>query len=220
MLDNKLNTMRNLFIILLILPLSLFSQTTEKLSEAKSFSLGIVPQYTAINGLRFDLDFRLKNKPNHYIVVAPQLYISTKANWDWDYKTMAGAGLELQHKIFLNDESVKDAIYVAYGPVFNYFSVTDEGLTAKEFIDNGGNYIGLVEQDMTTNIFKFGGNFIIGVKFTIGESLFIDPFVGLGIRFSVDDKTTGLHGYYNEWWGDMGYSGTLLVGGIRIGVYL
>ncbi len=188
--------------------------------EAKSFSLGIVPQYTAINGMRFDLDFSLKNKPNHCIVVAPQLYISTRGNWDWDYKSMAGAGLELQYKIFLNEKPGNEAVYFAYGPVFNYFSVTDEGLTVKEFIDNGGNYIGLVEQEMTTNIFKLGGNFLIGVKFTLGESLYIDPYIGLGIRFSFDDKTTGLHGYYNEWWGDMGYSGTLLVGGIRLGVFL
>lgn len=212
--------MRKIFIILLILPFSLYSQTTDNRSETKSFSLGIVPQYTAINGMRFDLDFRLKNKPNHYLVLAPQVYVSTRGNWDWDYKNMAGAGLELQHKIFLNDVAVKDAIYLAYGPVFNFFSVTDEGLTVKEFIDNGGNYIGLVEQDMTTNIFKLGGNFLIGVKFTLGGSLYIDPYIGMGIRFSFDDKTTGFHGYYNEWWGDMGYSGTLLVGGIRLGVFL
>ena len=72
--------------------------------------------------------------------------------------------------------------------------------------------------EITTHIYKFGGNFIIGAQIVIGQVMYIDPYIGLGIRFSFDDQSKGLHGYYNEWWGDMGYSGTLMVGGVRFGL--
>lgn len=211
--------MKYLFVLLLMVPLSVFSQA-DYVDKEKTFSLGIVPQYAIINGIRADFDLEIKNKPNHRFVLSPLIFISTKSNLAWDYNSMVGAGLELQHKIFLKYEPNKKGVYFAYGPTFNYFSVTDEGLTAKQFIDNGGNYIGLVEDEMTTGIYKLGGNFILGIQYVISDFLYIDPYFGIGFRFSFDDTTTGLHTYYNDWWGDMGYSGTLMVGGIRIGVFL
>lgn len=211
--------MRYLLILLLILPFSIFSQTKETEAEPSSFSFGIVPQYAILNGIRVDLDIKLNNK-NHWLVIAPQFYISNNANFDWDFNSMTGAGIELQHKIFMKNMPNKRGVYFAYGPVFNFFSVKDDGLTAREFVENGGNYIGLIDEEMTTKIYKTGGNFLVGYQFVIADFLYIDPYVGVGIRFSFDDKTTGLHNYYNEWWGDLGYSGTLMVGGVRIGILL
>ena len=220
-MDYKILTMRYFLItILLILPISLFSQTEAPQPELRNFSLGIVPQYAIINGIRFDMDFKLKNKPNQSIVVAPQLYISTREKLFWNYNSMMGVGLELQHKIYLNKEYQSEGIYFAYGPTFNMSSVKDDGLVVQEFIDNGGNYIGLVNEEISTNIYKLGGNFILGVQLVVSDYLYIDPYVGIGIRFSFDNKTSGLHTYYDDWWADMGYSGTLMVGGIRIGVFL
>lgn len=107
--------------------------------------------------------------------------------------------------------------YFSYGPVFNYFSVKDDGLTAQNYEDEGGNYIQLTESEMTTNIYKIGGNVIFGLQCLI-DNFYIDFYAGTGMRFSYDNKTSGLHSYYNDWWGDMGYSGTLMVGGFRFGV--
>ena len=151
-------------------------------------------------------------------MVAPQFYVSKRPNLDWDYKNMSGAGIEIQHKIFLGDQQSRRATYFAYGPVFNYFSVTDNGLVSRSFVDNGGNFIDLVEKDFNTRIFKLGGNIIMGLQYLVGDYMYIDPYVGVGIRFSYDNQSEGLHDGYNEWWGDMGYSGTLMVGGIRIGI--
>ena len=210
--------MKNILFILLFLPWILLSQPiSEKAMEQKSFGLGIVPQYAISNGFRVDLDFKLNDK-NHWLVVAPQLYISSRTNLDWDYNSMVGTGVELQHKIYLKKEQAQRNVYFAYGPVFNYFSVKDDGLTAREFVENGGNYIGLVEDEMTTAIYKIGGNLIFGIQFIILENFYLDSYIGTGMRFSFDNQTTGLHNYYNEWWGDMGYSGTLMVGGFRFGV--
>ncbi len=210
--------MKYLLFVLLLLPQLVFSQVTiDQPEEQKTFSLGIVPQYAIVNGFRIDLDFRL-NERNQWLVVAPQMYINNKANLDWDYNSMIGAGVELQHRIYLKKEMSSRNVYFGYGPVFNYFSVQDDGLTTRQFVEDGGTYIGLEEGEMTTNIYKIGGNLIFGIQCLIADNFYFDSFIGTGMRFSFDDKTTGLHEYYNEWWGDMGYSGTLMVGGFRFGV--
>ena len=209
--------MRYILFVILLFPVLTNAQPTEKEIEKRAFKLGVVPQYAIINGARFDLDFRMK-KPNHWITVAPQVYIRDQGNLDWDYHSMFGAGIEIQHKIFLTSQAQNRSIYIAYGPVFNFFSVKDNGLTARQFVENGGTYIGLIEDELTTNIYKIGGNLIFGIQYIISERFYIDPYLGTGIRFSFDNRTSGLHGYYNDWWSDMGYSGTLIVGGMRFGV--
>lgn len=209
--------MRKLLFLLVFIPFSVFSQDDEIVPAETKFSVAIVPQYAFISGLRTDFDFKLNSK-NHWLVVAPQLYLSNSDNFSNEYNSMFGVGLEIQHKIFMKRETNKKGIYFAYGPTFNYFSVKDDGLSAQSFVEEGVSYIGLEDTEITTNIYKFGGNFIVGAQLVIADFMFIDPYVGLGIRFSYDDQTTGLHDYYNDWWADMGYSGTLMVGGVRVGI--
>ncbi len=210
--------MKTIIVSLLFVPSLLFAQdNSPDMSKQKTFGLGFVPQYAISNGFRIDLDFRLNNK-NHWLTVAPQMYLSSKPNLNWDYNSMTGAGLELQHKIFLQQELKDINPYFSYGPVFNYFSVKEDGLVANEFIENGNQYIGLEENEIINRIYKFGGNLIFGLHFIIMNNFYLDGYIGTGIRFSFDDQTNGLHNYYNDWWGDMGYSGTLIVGGIRFGV--
>jgi hypothetical protein len=218
MLNSKNMKMKYLAIIFLVLPILVSSQNNiEDSKEEKTFALGVVPQYAITNGFRIDLDFKLNDK-NHWLVVAPQMYISSKPNLDWDYNSMAGGGVEIQHKIFMKREFSEVNPYFSYGPLFNYFSVKEDGLAAQEFAENGGNYIGLVDDEITTSIYKIGGNLIFGLNFLIKDNFYLDSYIGTGIRFSFDNQTTGLHDYYNEWWGDMGYSGTLMVAGFRFGV--
>lgn len=202
---------------LLFFPLFITAQdVTNESPEQKTTGIGVVPLYAISNGMRVDLDLRLNDK-NHWLVIAPQVYVSNNSNLDWDYNSMTGVGIELQHKIFLDRNIKKVNPYFSYGPVFNYFSVKDDGLTAQAFEEDGGNYIGLAEDEVTTNIYKIGGNLIFGLHCLI-DNMYIDFYAGTGMRFSYDNKTTGLHKYYNDWWGDMGYSGTLMVGGFRFGV--
>lgn len=210
--------MKHFFVLLFCLPLLLAAQNvTDEEQVQATFGIGVVPQYAISNGMRMDLDFRINDK-NHWLVIAPQFYLRNDPSFTWDYNSMSGVGVELQHKVFLKRKFRMVNPYFAYGPVFNYFSVKDDGLTARAFAEDGGNYIGLTEDEMTTRIYKFGGNIIFGLHYFMMDNLYLDAYVGTGIRFSYDNQTSGLHGYYNDWWLDMGYSGTLMVGGIRFGV--
>lgn len=209
--------MKNILLLLVFLPASLFSQEIEHKKDYHQLSIGIVPQYAISNGIRFDIDLQL-SKSNQSLVIAPQIYISTRDGALWNYNSMIGSGLEIQHRIYLKSNNSAEGAYFGYGPVFNFFAVKDDGLTVRRFVNNGGNYLGLIEEEMTTRIYKFGGNFIIGIKGITPGNLYLDPFIGMGIRFSFDDKLSGFHNYYNDWWGDMGYSGILMVGGLRLGI--
>ncbi|PIF06430.1 MAG: hypothetical protein CSA36_01715 [Draconibacterium sp.] len=208
--------MKYLLLFLLIIPGLAYSQISEPENE-KNFSLGIVPQYAIVSGFRVDLDFKLNDK-NHWILVAPQLYINNNSTVLHNYNNMFGAGLELQHKIYLKKNLEKVNFYLAYGPTFNYFSVAEDQLLAENFTESGSNYIKLVEGETTTNIYKLGGNLIMGIRFIIGNNLYMETYIGSGIRLSFDNKTDGLHKHYDDWWGDMGYSGTLMVGGYKFGI--
>ena len=209
--------MKYLYITLLFIPLFVNAQQSENDFENQTFKLGIVPQYGIVNGTRLDLDFRLKN-PKSWIVFAPQIYIHDQGTLQWDYDRMFGIGLEVQHKIFLVTQMDKRSAYIAYGPVFNYYSIKDNALTPVEFVEDEATYIGITDRVETTSLYKLGANLIIGIQYIVSERFYFDPYIGTGIRFSFDNKTSGLHKMYNEWWGDMGYSGTLIVGGIRFGV--
>jgi hypothetical protein len=205
--------------MIILIPANLFGQETVNEEKIKTFGIGIVPQYAITSGARIDLDFKLKKK-GQWFVVAPQVYLNTGNSNTWDFEELIGAGIELQHKLFFKESPIPKGAYVAYGPVFQYFSVKDKGLAAYDFEENGAQYIGLDDELRKTNIFKLGGNLIFGMQTVINDFFYIDAFIGTGLRLSFDNRTSGLHGYYNEWWGDLGYSGTLIVGGLRFGISL
>ncbi|NOY95380.1 MAG: hypothetical protein GXO81_03175 [Chlorobi bacterium] len=210
---------RFILILMILAPMFLFGQDEIAEKEVKTFGVGTVPQYAFSNGARIDFDFRLKRK-GQWLVVAPQVYLNNGNSNLWNFDELIGAGIDLQHKFFFKDNPVPRGAYFAYGTVFQYFSVKDEGLKSYGFEEGGSMYYGL-NKDMThTNIYKIGGNLLFGMQAVISDFLYLDAYIGTGIRLSFDDRTSGLHGYYNDWWGDLGYSGTLIVAGIRFGIYL
>lgn len=208
---------RYILSLLLLVSVMASGQKADLVKE-KHFGIGMVPQYSIINGTRIDFDYRLPSK-NQWLVVAPQLYIAGRNSSLWDFNEMAGAGIEIQHRLFLGEKSEPKGAYFAYGPVFQFYSVKDDGLASYTFQENQVTYIGLEENTISTLIYKFGGNLIFGYQALISKTLYLDFYLGTGARFSFDNRKSGLHSYYNDWWGDMGYSGTLMVGGMRIGIY-
>ncbi len=197
-------------------PLFLYAQETPGIPEKKT-GIGVVPQYAIMNGFRTDIDIRL-NKPGQWLVFGPQFYINTGNSDLWSYEELSGFGIDLSHRIYMKSKTQPKGPYLAYGPVLQYFSIRDNGLVSYVFEESGSEYIGLHDDLIHTNIFKFGGNLMIGLQALISDVFYIDTYLGTGIRFSYDDRVKGLHGYYNDGWLDLGYSGTLIVGGVRFGV--
>ena len=189
-------------------------------SLIRNRAIGMVPQYALINGFRIDLDQRLvKNKPQ-WLIISPQVYLASDEPELWDYNSMWGLGLELQHRYYLKPDIIQpQGAYMAYGPSFHYFSIEDERLYSEKTIENGIEYTVVRYGNITTDVFKMGLTAHAGYQFLVSDVLYFDFYVGAGIRLSFDNlEPPGLHKIYNDWWGDYGYSGTLMTLGIRIGL--
>ncbi len=205
------------FAFLFILFPFILSAQEDQNTRSVNNGIGVVPQYSIMNGMRVDIDLKLP-KPGQWLIIGPQFYINTGNSNLWNYEELNGFGIDLNHRIFMKPGPLPKGAYLAYGPVFQYFSVKDNGLTSYVFEEFGTEYVGLRDDLIHTRIYKFGGNLMLGYQALISEVFYIDTYIGTGIRFSYDNRIKGLHGYYNDGWLDLGYSGTLIVGGIRFGV--
>jgi hypothetical protein len=188
--------------------------------RVKNHAIGIVPQYSFINGIRTDFDFRVSKNKNQWLVIAPQVFLSPENPNLYNYTNMWGLGLELQHRYYLKpDNNLARGVYMGYGPMFQYFSIEEDRYYTEKVIENGIEYTVVKKGLTTTGIYKFGVTATAGYQATAFNVVYFDFYIGTGIRLSFDDTDTkGFHKIHNNWWGDYGYSGTLLDAGVRIGM--
>lgn len=208
-----------LFILALLIPAGLFGQETEK--EQKTFSIGLSPFTATKAGLQIEFDLRLKN--NHWLAIAPQFYMDKNGYYfdSWyisSIESMYGLGIDVQHRIYLRNRRLPKGFYVSYGPTFKFFSVDDDAFSPITYTENGTEYIQLQEDVYNTKIYKLGANLMLGYQFVFFDMAYLDLYAGTGFRLSYDNRTSGLHKIYDNGWLNMGYSGILMVGGVRIGV--
>jgi hypothetical protein len=207
----------NVLVLFICLFAVLILPAQEKPVSIHKNAIGIVPQYAIINGFRTDFDFSIASKSNQWMVVSPQIYISPENPNLFDYDNMWGLGIELQHRFYLEEGT--GGFYLGYGPMFQFFNIQDELLHTELLNENGIEYTVLRYGKVNTRIYKGGLNATGGYQFVILNSLYLDFYLGTGIRLSFDDTGSGsFHRIYNDWWGDYGYSGTLITAGFRFGM--
>jgi len=182
--------------------------------------LGFVPQYTISGGLRFDIDRSISKTSNQWLIISPQVFMLTGMKYDHDFEQLSGFGLDVKHKIYLKPNSMKPlGFYAQYGIVFQYFSITENRQYTEAYIENGNEYYEVVEGTVDTKLYKYGGNFHLGYQWMVGNKVYFDIYTGAGIRISHNSNLDGLDTWYNNYWVDYGYSGTLLDAGFRVGFY-
>ncbi|NVO19226.1 MAG: hypothetical protein HXX13_05965 [Bacteroidetes bacterium] len=189
--------------------------------KQKNHGIGIVPQYAFMNGLRTDLDFRLKKGKPNWLVISPEIFLSPANPTVYNYDSMWGAGLELQHRYYLNPKNeIPKGFYLGYGPLFQYFSITAQRYYTERVFENGIEYYKVKLAHVTTGIYKAGVTMTAGYQLvTFRSSVYFDFYLGTGMRLSFDDRLpSGLTHEFNDWWASYGYSGTLLTAGVRIGM--
>jgi hypothetical protein len=213
--------MKKSFYILLLafsFPFSIFAQEKETFSLRTG--IGFVPQYTISGGLRIDFDRSLSKTSNQWLIVSPQVFWLTGSQFDHEFEKLNGLGIDIKHKIYLKPESMKpNGYYIQYGVMFQYFSITDNREYVETFIEDGVEYYGIFSGVVNTKLSKFGGNFHLGYQWLLGDKIFFDVYTGAGIRISHNNRNEGFDTWYNNFWFDYGYSGTLLDAGFRLGFY-
>ncbi len=211
---------KSYFIFTLVTLIFSYASAQEQETFLPRTGIGFVPQYTISGGLRFDIDRIISKNSNQWLIISPQFFVLTGMKYDHDFDNLTGVGLDLKHKIYFKPNSMKPlGFYAEYGVMFQYFSITDNRQYTDSYSENGVNYYEVVEGKVNTNLYKFGGNFHLGYQWLFGDKVYFDIYTGAGIRLSYNNNLKGLDAWYNNYWTDYGYSGTLLDGGFRVGFY-
>jgi hypothetical protein len=162
------------------------------------------PFHLINNGIRIDYDRKLSDK--QWLQISPQFYAAERTdNNDFrDYNELLGVGVSLFHRIYLSNQT-SFGTYFSYGFTYSHFNLKyDE--------DNSGPV-----NTAETTIDKFGGDIVIGYQSVAFEKLVIDVYAGLGSRYSDRTYIGTIHRNFNKLMYDYGYTGNVLVAGIRIG---
>jgi len=207
-------------ILLLATLIASFGFAQEKEAFLPRMGLGFVPQYTISGGMRFDIDRSISKTSNQWLIISPQVFMLTGSRYGHDFKELSGVGLDFKHRIYLKLNTMQPlGFYAEYGIMFQYFSITENRQYTVPVSENGVPYYEVVVGDLNTKLYKAGGNFHLGYQWLLGDKVYFDIYAGAGIRISHNNINEGLDTWYNNYWVDYGYSGTLLDGGFRVGFY-
>jgi hypothetical protein len=208
------------FTFSLVLLLSSVSLAQDSETFTPRIGLGFVPQYTISGGLRFDVDYSLSETSNQWLIVSPQVFMVTGGRYGHEFEDLWGLGMDVKHKIYLKPATMKpQGFYIQYGAMFQYFSINESRQYTESYIENGIEYYGVSEGLINTKLYKYGGNFHLGYQWLVGDKVYFDIYSGAGIRISHNSRNEGFDTWYNDYWVDYGYSGTLLDAGFRVGFY-
>lgn len=195
---------KHIFILLSVLFLFRLSPAQEEttIDEVITFH----PFHLVNNGIRIDYDRRIFN--NHWLQFGPQFYASERAeNRDSrDYKELLGVGVSLYHRIYVGERKPSMGTYFSYGLTYSHFD-----LKYDEETPVAGNLLA------ETKINKFGGDIIIGYQTLAFDKLIVDIYAGLGSRYADRRYMGKTQRKFNKYIYDYGYTGNLLIAGIRIG---
>lgn len=193
-----------------------FAQDEQPFKREKIIS--IVPQYVFQNGFRVDYEFTLQNNWKSWLQLSPELFISTDGNnmTSNNYNSMRGIGLEVHHKYFMKEPSLRYGFYFAYGGGLQLFGIKSTQNIDYTYLENGAEYISYKLDDVNTTINRVLLNFMVGRQVVRYKPFIVDYYLGIGFRYSMD-KNLELMETYNQSWFDYGYSGSLLVAGVKFG---
>jgi len=209
--------MKIILIILVLLTSTIVFAQDEKPFQREKI-LSIVPQYVFQNGFRIDYEFTLQDNPQSWLQFSPELFISTDGNnmTNSNYKSMRGVGLEVHHKYFMKEPNERYGFYFAYGGGLQVFGIKNDQSVQYTYSEYDTNYISYRTEEVNTTINRVLLNFIVGKQITRHKPFIVDYYLGVGFRYSMD-KNLELMEMYNQSWFDNGYSGSLLVAGLKLG---
>lgn len=200
-----------LFILLTTSPV--FSQDTIYKKMAVSWE----PIYMVNNGIRLNFDVHIKN--NHWIEASPLFYSAYKGNSNSRYETLLGGGIDISHRILL--EKDYNTPYFAYGFTAQYYKLNYSDNVWITYNENDLEYMVYDDMDVDHSILKIGPYAVIGYQTLFSKMVIIDIYAGLGIRKSYHFSNTSIIGFennFNSYYGDFGYTGVMIVAGLKIGI--
>jgi hypothetical protein len=200
----------------LALPFVAISQETTEFKKQRIISL--VPQYVFQNGFRFDYELTLKDNWKSWLQISPTIFLSNDDSdiTSYSYNSMKGIGLEVHHKYFMKEPDERKGFYFAYGGGYQLLGIKSDQFVSYSYFENGNEYISFREEETTTAINRFLLNIVVGKQIVRYKPFIIDYYFGVGFRYSMD-KNFNMIENFNDSWFDYGYSGSILVAGLKFG---
>ncbi|MBN1185948.1 MAG: hypothetical protein JXB49_26945 [Bacteroidales bacterium] len=217
-------------ILIIIIPMMIFSQEgneqVQVSTSKKNLLVSISPQHMIKSGLRVEIEPHLTGK--QWLTIAPMIYLNhsneNQYNTDYEefeynntYNKLTGAGIEINHKIFLYDKDLPSGPYFAYGLFYQHVYLEYEEYVYYPDIFEGLSVERYGIMDIKHNIDKVGTGFILGYHYPVENIIFFDLYVGVGIRYSFQDKNYESNREYSGSIIDFGYTGTLPLAGFKCG---
>lgn len=193
--------------ILLISGIGMMAQSQELPETEYKGAINLLPVYLFVNGLRVDYDFSINR--NHWIQAGPTIYLSEHKSERYlagdEYLRHTGIGLNLYHRYYPGDGFRTNNVYISYGGNwhYNHLQYNEE--------------VGAREHERYSTLQKYGADVIMGFYSVAAERLLIDIYAGMGIRYSVLSSDADSPHEFNNGYFSPGFSGNILVMGIRIG---
>ena len=197
----------------------------------------MVPQYFINGGLRLDYERRI-GKGEIWLIVAPQYYLDKNQNYyDYYYSSyrpqdryryydkLKGVGLNLYVKWNAKKSQKLDRLsgkparlfYLAAGPAYQHYNLSTYEEVPVPYEENGTTYYRFDYKEVKYKAIRYGGSVLCGMQFAMDPFL-LDLYLGFGYRRTVDEngeKIVEGHAVMI----DPFYSGMILDGGFKFGVY-
>lgn len=208
-----------------IIPILLLSMITstmvfaqEELPFKREKIISIVPQYVFQDGFRVDYEFTLQKNRKSWLQFSPEIFINTDGNQmtSHDFNSMRGFGMEIHHKYFMKEPNDRNGYYFAYGGGLQYLGIKDNRDVSYLYSEYGINYTSYRNEEVNIPINRLLINFMVGKQIVRSRPFIIDYYLGVGFRYSMDENMD-LIDSYNDTWFDYGYSGSLMVAGVKLG---
>ncbi len=194
-------------------------------TNRKNILLAVSPFYLINKALKVDIEKKLPYQ-RQWIQVSPQFYFNSNGESydffdDAGYDEMIGFGIDVHHKIYMQDRELPSGVYAAYGLVYHHIALKFDGYVWENVEIDGKTYLQEAPKKAKQKNNKLGANLIFGIQPEMNSSRFIlDFYAGIGFRYTLINTNVAFEKDFNDFYWDYGYTGTCLVAGFKLGVIL
>lgn len=226
--------MKKLIIALLAcgLTLTVFAQDYIVKEQTPTVAIGFQPKSFSYKAAEIDFDFRIA--PRNWLTLAPRFQFGNPQlnpidySWDPTDDLVKGYGFGLTYRYFpitSRTRRLTDGTgpFVSVGLDYLNTSYKYLGTSNVTLYDADGDYVGFYPDESTVfhkTIGNLGMNVNIGYNWRIFDIMYLEAFVGLGVKMSDYERDPDMRADLGEHTWDTGYSGYFVSSGFRIGVYL
>ena len=205
-----------------------FSQVKSQ-DSSRVFTLAMRPLRSVVGGFRLDVEQRI-GKSNHWFQVGGELYyknVRRDANnnsyrsWNSIDYVGQGYGISLLYKNYLHPRYTNRGFYFILGPTFESIQFEYEDYTWIKFNEDGLTKYREELVPLKDKLMNISFTSSIGFQFYIFKNVFIDSYVGIGIRKSIfESDIANKENPFATQFLDFGKTGTFPVWATRVGVLL